>query len=282
LEQNNMTISKILLSKCLSGAALAISLTLAPMPVMAQDEAPQNSEESFTEAIDAIFKDAFPVDDEPIDPAQLELGEQVAMRILPAGSYRRIMGETFQQMMGPIRDSFANLPVVQIAQIAGVPQEDISIQDNATIGELTAIIDPYFEQRQSAILGLISEILIGVMDEAEPGVRKGLARAYARRFAASEMNEMLAFFETDTGAKFAQESMAIYASKEVLAASAELAPSIFEKMAGIEEQITKRLADLPPERSFSDLSTEERARLAELLGVDADELGQTTQEEEEY
>ena len=277
-----MTISKILLSKCLSGAALAISLTLAPMPVMAQDEAPQNSEESFTEAIDAIFKDAFPVDDEPIDPAQLELGEQVAMRILPAGSYRRIMGETFQQMMGPIRDSFANLPVVQIAQIAGVPQEDISIQDNATIGELTAIIDPYFEQRQSAILGLISEILIGVMDEAEPGVRKGLARAYARRFAASEMNEMLAFFETDTGAKFAQESMAIYASKEVLAASAELAPSIFEKMAGIEEQITKRLADLPPERSFSDLSTEERARLAELLGVDADELGQTTQEEEEY
>ena len=275
-----MTISKILLSKCLSGAALAISLTLAPMPVMAQDEAPQSSEESFTEAIDAIFKDAFPVDDEPIDPAQLELGEQVAMRILPAGSYRRIMGETFQQMMGPIRDSFANLPVVQIAQIAGVPQEDISIQDNATIGELTAIIDPYFEQRQSAILGLISEILIGVMDEAEPGVRKGLARAYARRFAASEMNEMLAFFETDTGAKFAQESMAIYASKEVLAASAELAPSIFEKMAGIEEQITKRLADLPPERSFSDLSTEERARLAELLGVDVDELGQTTQEEE--
>lgn len=275
-----MTISKILLSKCLSGAALAISLTLAPMPVMAQDEAPQNSEESFTEAIDAIFKDAFPVDDEPIDPAQLELGEQVAMRILPAGSYRRIMGETFQQMMGPIRDSFANLPVVQIAQIAGVPQEDISIQDNATIGELTAIIDPYFEQRQSAILGLISEILIGVMDEAEPGVRKGLARAYARRFAASEMNEMLAFFETDTGAKFAQESMAIYASKEVLAASAELAPSIFEKMAGIEEQITKRLADLPPERSFSDLSTKERARLAELLGVDVDELGQTTQEEE--
>lgn len=119
-----------------------------------------------------------------------------------------------------------------------------------------------------------------MFDDIEPAVRTGLARAYARRFTAQEMTEMVAFFKTPTGSKFAAESMPIYTSKEVLAASADMMPSLFEHMTDVNHKIEEKTADLPPVKSAEDLTKEERAELARLLGVSPEDLGTETQEEE--
>ncbi len=245
------------------------------------EEVASDSDEIFAN----IFKDAFPANDEPIAPERLELGEQVALKILPPGSYRRIMGDTFNQLLEPMLGSLNHLPMAEIAVFSGVSADQIGINDTVTMAEITAIIDPHFEERQKILVKVMLDMMVDVTDEFEPTIRAGLAKAYARRFTANELAEMNAFFSTETGSKFASESMSIYTSQDVLAASAELVPAMFERMATMSEIVIKETAHLPPIRSRKDLSDAEREKLYDLLDVDitdsdADADSEQTPEEE--
>ena len=63
------------------------------------------------------------------------------------------------------------------------------------------------------------------MDRIEPSYRAGLARAFATRFSAAELDELNRFFSTPVGARYAGESMLIYADPQVMAAMNELMSS---------------------------------------------------------
>ena len=231
-----------------------------------------------------IFKDAFPANDEPIAPERLELGEQVALKILPPGSYRRIMGDTFNQILEPMLGSINQIPISKFAEFAGVSPQEIDISDADAANEVISIIDPYFVQRQEVSAKLMVSMMTDVVSEAEPSIRTGLAKAYARRFTVNELTEVNAFFSTEIGGKFAAESMAIYTSRDVLSASAKLAPAMLERIEDIVVAIDEETADIPMPRSRADLSDKERQRVSELLGFDITDSNADSEQtpEEEY
>ncbi|MEP0728636.1 MAG: DUF2059 domain-containing protein [Parasphingorhabdus sp.] len=260
---------KILL---LGAATLALSLS---GPVSAQDnhqDAPSTVAEEGAKELDAftkLFENMFTKDETPIDPALLSKGERVAAAIVPKGSYRKIMAETFQKVIEPMMAGMDQIPLSTIASFAGVREEDIALKDGATLSELMAIFDPYYKQRNQSMMSQITDILIDMSDDMEPPIRAGMAQAYARRFSAAELETAAKFYETDTGAKIAGESLAIFASPEVMSASMEMMPKFMERLFGAMEEISKGSDDIPPPRRFSDLNQEELKKLNELLGIEA-------------
>lgn len=224
-------------------------------------------------AFSKMFGNMFPKDDTPIAPALLAKSQRVAEAIVPAGSYRKIMAGTFQQIIEPMMAGMDDIPLSTIAGFAGVNEEDIKLEEGATLSDLMIIIDPYYKQRNRAMMTRITDILIDMSDDMEPPIRTGLARAYARRFSADELEAAAQFYETEPGAKIAGESLAIFASPEVMSASMEMMPKFMERLMGVIGEIAEGSGDLPPRRSFDELSEEERGRMAELMGVDRESLG---------
>lgn len=282
------------ITKYLCAPAVFLALAMISSPASAQTEDEQALSQQ-TDAIEAeaqgtnpfdrgefekLFEGIFPEDNEPIAPEQLALGEQVAMSLLPQGGYRRMMGDTYDQILEPMLATISGLPIEEIAQISGLSVDEINIPDGANIADISAILDPSYQERQKVTVEVVGGIMLEVFDDIEPAMRNGLARAYARRFTAQEMTEMVAFFKTPTGSKYAAESLPIYASKEMLAASANMMPALFERMADVANQVEEKTADLPPVKSAEDLTGEERAELARLLGVSREDLGTQTPEEE--
>ncbi|MGB5483321.1 DUF2059 domain-containing protein [Parasphingorhabdus sp.] len=259
--------------------AAATALTLSG-PVLAQDnqdkatasvaEKGANELEAFTK----FFENMFPKDDTPIAPELLEKGERVAGAIVPTGSYRKIMAGTFQQIIEPMMAGMDDIPLSTIAAFAGVSEEDITLKEGATLSDLMIIVDPYYKQRNRAMMAQITDILIDMSDDMEPPIRTGLARAYARRFSANELEAAAQFYETDSGAKIAGESLAIFASPEVMSASMEMMPKFMERLMGVIGEIAEGSGDLPPRRSFGDLSEDELDTMAELMGVDRESMAE--------
>ncbi len=257
----------------LSIVGLAMS---APAHAQEQDDAAAETmttgESAELKAFTEIFSSLFEKDETPIDPDMLARGEKVAAAVVPDGSYRKIMGETFQQIVEPMMAGLDEMPLSAVATFAGVPEDEIKIKEGASMGDLMMIIDPHFKERNRAMMNGITDIMIELSDDIEPLIRAGMARAYARRFSAGELDSVVGFFETEAGAKFAGESLSIFASREVMSASMEMMPKFMEKLFGQMEEITKGNGDIPPPRSFDDLSDEELDRLAELMGVPREEL----------
>ena len=226
-----------------------------------------------------IFSNMFEKDDSPIDPALLSKGERIAGAVVPKGSYRKIMAETFSKVVEPMMEGIDAMPLSTIAAFAGVGEEDIKLKEGATLADLMAIVDPYFKQRNRAMMSKITEIMIDLSDDIEPSIRQGMARAYARRFEADDLEAVAQFYETEAGAKVAGESLSIFASPEVMSASMEMMPKFMERFFGVIEEITKGSEDIPPARKLEDLSDEEKKKLSELMGLDPDEISGTADDD---
>ena len=267
----------------LAGAA-AVAVSIAA-PAFAQDDqtaSVQTSAEAGVKEMDEfakIFANMFKKDDTPIDPVMLSKGERIAAAVVPKGSYRKVMAETFKTMIEPMMAGLDEMPLSAIAAFAGVGEDEIKLKEGATLSDLMMIVDPYFKQRNRAMMSSITDIMIDLSDDIEPSIRQGMARAYARRFSADELEAAATFYETEAGAKFAAESLAIYTSPEVMSASMEMMPQFMERFMGAIADITKGNGDIPPPRSFSDLADEEKNKLSELMGIDRDEMGAANVEE---
>lgn len=111
-----------------------------------------------------------------------------------------------------------------------------------------------------------------IMDKVEPEFRDGLGHAYAVRFDASELAEMSRFFATPAGEHYAAESMLIMTDPQVMSKMSKMMPMMMEAMPEMAAAIQERTAALPAPKSAEDLTDEERAKLAELMGVDADKF----------
>lgn len=243
-------------------AALAFAL-----PVQAQTAAPDFS--GLASAMGDVFKA------EPLSPeqeARLPQAEAVVSQLFPPGTYRKMM----DQMMGPMMDGMMSqigqLPLADIARISGLDEASLAGIGDAKLGEIAAILDPAFEER-NRITGQVSVGMVSrLMDRIEPSYRAGLARAFATRFSNAELAELQQFFATPVGARYAGESMLIYADPQVMAAMNEMMPAMFEMMPGMIEEMQAKTAHLPPARTPSDLDDGELTRLARLLGVPVREL----------
>lgn len=255
----------------LGTAITALNLSSPSLAQNNQDETEKDLVESGVNGFDAftkMFENMFPSDNTPIEPALLAKSERIAGAIVPNGSYRKIMAETLQKIIEPMMQAMDEIPLAAIASFAGVGEDEITLKEGATLSELMIIVDPHYKQRNRAMMTRITDILIDLSDDMEPPIRSGLAQAYARRFTAGELDAAARFYETEAGAKIAGESLAIFASPEVMSASMEMMPKFTERLMGTMEELSEGSDDLPPRRTLDDLSDEERDKMADLMGLD--------------
>ncbi|MCP5395570.1 MAG: DUF2059 domain-containing protein [Sphingomonadaceae bacterium] len=207
------------------------------------------------------------------EEARLPAAEQVVDRIFPPGTYRRMMDETMQPVMDQVMGGMLNVPIAELARIGGIPEEDVKALGDGTLREAMSIMDPAYEERMRISNEVTLEFITDLMDRIEPAYRAGLARAYAKRFTAAELAELDRFFQTPVGSHYAAESMLIMADPQVMAAMNEMMPAMLEMLPGMMQAMQDRTAHLPKARSYSDLSDDEKAQLADLLGTDGPEPG---------
>lgn len=208
----------------------------------------------------------------PIAPAQLEAARAVVARVFPVGTYKRMMGETMDKIMGSMMDGMLDMPVAEIARLGGLEPEKVAGMDRTSIAEIMAIYDPHFRERSQIGMRAMMDSMAGMMDDMEPRFRAGLTRAYARKFSAAQLAELDRFFATPTGSVYAAESMMLYMDPEVMGEMQAMMPEMMRKMPDFMQAMKDATAHLPPPRKNSELSGAEREKLAALLGVKEKDL----------
>lgn len=250
-------------------ASIAAVTLLLNAPAAAQTEA--ESEEA-AEVI-ALLGDMFEAD--PLTAEQegrLPIALVTVDKIFPEGTYRKLMEETMQPMFDNMFGKMGEWPVATFAQIGGVPEDQVAGLGDTTLQEITEIVDPAFQERTRLTGQAAVEMITNLVDRIEPSYRAGLARAYAVRFNETQLTELNAFFETPTGSYYAGQSMLIYADPQVMSAMNEMMPAMMEMMPTMMAEMEQRTAALPPQKTYDDLTAEERSRLSELLGVSEEDL----------
>ena len=200
------------------------------------------------------------------DPARLTVAESVVGRLLPPGTYRRMMDGTMQQLMDMSMKSVLDMPMESMLAAAGVKPRDGAKPDQATMREVMAIMDPAFEQRTKVGMDTMMAEMVTVMDTMEPRVRTGLSRAYAAKFSAAELAELDRFFATPTGGRYAAESIPIMMDPAVMQEMQAMIPELMGRMPDIIAKVTKATEALPKPRKPEDLTPAERKQLEDLLG----------------
>jgi hypothetical protein len=237
-----------------------------------EEEAQKELEQELAEAF-SMFGELFKA--EPLTPQQealLPLATQMAGHVMPDGSFGTAMDGVLEPMMEAMMGDPENSPRVRLAQISGVAAEDLERLSDEDAQEALDIFDPQFAARTrrttAAFTGLMGKLMVAI----EPAYREGLARAFTRRFDEAEMRELLTFFATPLGAKFAAQSFLVQYDPQIMGfmdamgpAAAKLVPEMTEEFAAIE-------AELGDSRDFSQLSAAERSRAARLIGKSEREL----------
>lgn len=208
----------------------------------------------------------------PIAPAQLEAARAVVARVFPAGTYKRMMGETMDKLMGTMMDGVLDMPVGEIARLGGLEPEKVAEMDKTSIAEIMAIYDPHFRERTQVGMRAMMDSMAGLMTEMEPRFQAGLTRAYARKFSAAQLADLDRFFATPTGSVYAAESMLLYMDPEVMGEMQTMMPEMMKKMPDFMKAMKDATAHLPAPRKSSELSKAEREKLAALLGVKEKDL----------
>jgi hypothetical protein len=224
-------------------------------------------------AIMEMFAQLFDTGEQtPIDPAQLALGQVTAARLLPDGAYGAMMDQMMGQIIKLIMAMDPGMSPYRIASMTGVDVEAAEKLTEAQRNAVVAILDPNRQARSEATLGVFRPMMIDIGKTLEGPLREGLARAYARKFSAAQLNEVNAFFATPGGAAFAAQSFAIQGDPEVLAATFKALPVMLTKFMGSTTDLEAQMKALPQERKLSELNEGELKQLAGLLGTSVDAL----------
>ncbi|MDE2436266.1 MAG: DUF2059 domain-containing protein, partial [Sphingomonadales bacterium] len=106
-----------------------------------------------------------------------------------------------------------------------------------------------------------------MMTTLEPGIREGSRQAYAKRFTTEQLADLNRFFDTPTGTAYAADSMMLFMDPAVVDKMQKAVPELMKQVPTIVKAIESATANLPTPRKYKDLSKDQRARLAKLLGV---------------
>lgn len=218
--------------KLILATLLATSgMTVAAQPVFAQ-----------TEAVAA-------------DPAKQQLAETMAGKIIPPGSYEKMMKDMSTQMADTI---IAQTLGMDASTFAMAKEGDTSATDGKTVGELAAEADPNFKERMDIMMRVTFDEMGKLMSAMEPAARGALANVYARKYTAEQLTDMNGFFATPSGSAFAADFMSTFTDKEMMTAMMGQMPKALEAMPEIMKKVEAATAHLPPPPS---------AAIAEAAGI---------------
>ena len=196
------------------------------------------------------------------------LAADIAAKLFPDGTYRKMLGPAMTQMMSGMTDNMATLPIGPIMKAAGLPEEKVAQLDKATLGEIAAITDPYFKERLKRGMDAMFAAMIPMFEKLEPDLRSGLAVSLDNRFSQAQLGELKTFFATPTGSSFASQQMLLFMDPAVMGKMQAALPKIMQEMPAMISAMTEATKDLPKPKAYKDLTPAERAKLAQLLGVD--------------
>ena len=82
----------------------------------------------------------------PVDPARLKLAEQTVAKLIPPGTYQKIMKDMMDTMAGGIVDQMMGMDAATMAGMAGeeVGSEAAAAVKGKTMAEILAEADPNF------------------------------------------------------------------------------------------------------------------------------------------
>lgn len=252
-----------------------MALTLAA-PAAAQDSAEDAQMAEVMEKMQAAFAA------EPLTEAQearLPAAQQAVASVMPAGIYSDIMRDTMTSVLDPIFSEMGGtMGRGDMAPILGLASSELNELEDEQMAELSAILDPVFADRTRLGIAAMSDAMGELVGEMEPTIREGLARAYAVRFDAQQLDDINAFFATESGAAYASESMRIFTDPQAMSGMMQGMPMMMERMPDMIGEMEKATAELPAPASWDTLSPAQRSRVAEILGISVSEL----QESMEY
>lgn len=262
-------------------AAMAGAVFAAGAPALAQDgDAPmfeQNIEMAEGNGADEL--DPFAMlggmfEPEPLTPEQesrLPQAAAVVGKLIPEGAMGEMMGSVLDGFFKP----FAELPKASAASRAaqgiGVGEYDLELSEEQA-KEIADMFDPAFEEREAREMAMLPEMVGRMMAAMEPPMRKAMTELYAINFTAAELADIDAFFSTPSGATFARKSFTMASDPRIMAATMEAMPALMGPIGELEAQAAAATADLPPARSFAELTAAERARISALTGFSETEI----------
>ncbi len=205
-------------------------------------------------------------------PADLSLGRDIAAKMLPNGTYQKLMGGMMSKMMTGMTDQMTTLPLRSFLRAAGLPESDAAKLNSVTIKQILDIVDPAYQQRMNVLMPAMMQQMGEVMSQFEPQMRDGLAQAYATHFTAVQLADIDHFLNTPSGSAFAAQNMVIAADPAVMQKMQSFVPTLMQAMPGIMQKAMAATANLPKPKTPATLSDDDRARLTKLLGVDPSAL----------
>lgn len=219
----------------------------------------------------------------PADPVRLKLAEQTVLKLIPPGTYQKIMKDMMDTMAGGMVDQMLGMDASAMAGIAGVKEgsEEAKAIEGKSMADIAAEKDPNFKERMDITMKVMFSELGNLMGEMEPVVRTAMSSIYARKYSAKELTDMNAFFATPSGATFAGNFMASFTDKEMMDASFGMMPKMLEAMPAIMKKVEAATAHLPPLPKLEDEMAAYDAA-ADMADDDAAEASAETGEEPWY
>lgn len=276
-----------------SGLALALSA-----PAFAQDQPDgieedvfvyQTVEEEAAEELQREINDAFAIFGEMFaaDPlteeqqVRLPLASKMTDQVFPEGSFALVMEQSMEPMMNVMMGAATNDPRTELSSLSGIPVDDLAGIDDAAAQAALDVFDPQYAARNDRMSEIVIDMMRDLFDAIEPAYREALSRAFAIRFETGEIEELLVFFETPVGGKFAKESILVQYDPQMLGMMEAMGPAMGEMLPGLMERIAHMAEEFPAGRTFPDLSADDKRKLSQLLGKGEAELEALAPELEE-
>lgn len=263
-----------MIRRIFSGLAGLAVLSLVPQPVAAQNKAHSHSEtgEAEVDQAMAMLGKMFPA--EPLtaeQQARLPQASRIITRMIPDGTLGEMMGGMFDKLIGPLA-AVSDAPANDTVQKGiGVTPGTIDLSAEET-AEIAALLDPAYAERHNREMAVMPAVMRDMMTAMEPTMRKAMSELYAINFSQKELDDIEAFFQTDSGAAYARKSFTMSSDPRVVSATMEALPELMGAVASMEQKLAAASADLPPKRSFAELSAAEKAKIAKLTGYSVAEI----------
>jgi len=231
-------------------------------------DAKAKMQKEMDEAIAMVEKMFGTKDLPPVDPARLALAQKTTAALVPAGGLEKMLDNVYGKMFNTFLEEMGGTSDLSLSIKTGVDSEKIAALDANTKKAVADVFDPHRKERDDQMIKVIRPLISEFLADLEPPMRDGLAHAYARKFTPAQLTEMNAFFATPTGSVYASESMALGADPEVMVTMIKAMPPVISKFFDRGPALEKQFKDLPKEKSLTDMSDVELAKLAKLMKVD--------------
>ncbi len=237
-----------------------------------EEEELEAFEREMTDAL-AIFGEIFKAD--PLTEEQealLPLATEMSGLIMPEGSLAKATEQTMEPMMELIMAEGTSDVRTRLAEVTGVDSDELYALEDSAAQNALDVFDPNFSERTEKSTEIVLTMITRLLEAMEPAYREALARALTVRFDEAEMNELLAFFATPLGEKFARESFLVHHDPQMLGVMEQMGPAMVEILPAMMEEFEAIEADIENVRKFSELSEAERSEVARMLEKSISEL----------